>query len=552
MDKRLIQAPPLPGNWDKLRAGFDWPQLDHFNMAEAVVGDWARAEPERKALIQPRASGEARHYTYGEIWRMTGKLANLFVASGLTQGDRVAILLGQGAETLVAHMATYRVGAIAVPLFTLFGESALQYRLENSGARILITDHENLPKVAAIRGELPALTHVFSIDGDDNSASGYGSGNESGNENGARDFWAAMVSSRSAFETALTKPETPALLVYTSGTTGPPKGALHGHQVVLGHLPGVETHHEFMPQPDDCAWTPADWAWMGGLANILLPALYLGVPVVAHRAAKFDPDEAYALIKTHKIRNVFFPPTALKLLRQAPVPKGLNLRSVASGGEALGADLLDWAQDAFGVTVNEFYGSTECNLVLGNCAKIMEVRAGSTGKPIPGKHVAVINADGQPVATGETGEIAVKRGDPAMFLEYWQDPIKTAEKFTGDWMRMGDEGMIDEDGYFFFAARTDDVITSAGYRIGPSEIEDCLSADENVTMAAAIGVPDALKGEVVKAFVVLRDGAALDETGLIARVRARLSPHVAPRSIEAVAALPLTATGKIMRRALKE
>jgi len=301
-------------------------------------------------------------------------------------------------------------------------------------------------------------------------------------------------------------------------------------------------------------WTPADWAWMGGLMDALLPALYHGVPVVAHRLTKFEPEAAYDLMITHNVRNVFMPPTALKFLRQMDPPKALKLRSIASGGEALGAELLDWGRDKLGLTINEFYGSTECNLVLGNSAGVMEPKPGSTGCAVPGKEVAVIDKEGEPVASGETGEIAVKRGDPAMFLEYWGRPEKTAEKFTGDWLRMGDEGHMDADGYVFFSSRTDDVITSSGYRIGPAEIEDCLCGHEAVAMAAAIGVPDEERGEVVKAFVVLAKGfemADLEEE-LIARVRDRISPHVAPKSISEIEALPVTATGKIMRRDLKE
>lgn len=535
MDKRTIRAGK---SWEAMRASFRWPTFETFNMAQAVIGDWAAHDPTRPAIIQPRDTGAVRTYSYGDIWRHSAKLANIFAEGGLGFGDRVAILLGQGAEALVTHMATYRSGGIVVPLFTLFGEEALSYRLVHSGAKVVVTDHANLPKILAIRDDLPNLQHIFSIDGEA--------------EGGVRDFWAAMLSARVGFETADTTPDTPALLVYTSGTTGPPKGALHGHRVVLGHLPGVETHHDFFPATGDCAWTPADWAWMGGLADILLPSLYLGVPVVAHRAAKFDPDQCFDLIRDNNIRNVFFPPTALKVLRAANVPSDLNLRSVASGGEALGAELLDWGKSAFGLNINEFYGSTECNLVLGNCASCFDPRPGSTGKPTPGKDVAVIDADGNELPVGEVGDIAVKRGDPAMFLEYWQNPERTTAKFTGDWLRLGDEGAVDEDGYFHFSARSDDVIMSAGYRIGPSEIEDCLTSHNDVTMAAAIGMPDAVKGEVVKAFVVLREGATLDAAALSKQVRDRLSPHVAPKEIEAIDALPMTATGKIMRRELKD
>jgi acetyl-CoA synthetase len=327
---------------------------------------------------------------------------------------------------------------------------------------------------------------------------------------------------------------------------------LLGHRVVIGHLPGIALTHNFLGQKGDCLWTPADWAWMGGLCNVLLPGLYLGVPVVAHRAAKFDPEGAVALMAAMDVRNTFLPPTALKLMRQAGVGQVPGLRSVTSGGEALGAEMLEWGRGAFGQTVNEFYGQTECNVVLGNCAEVMDVRPGSAGRAIPGHDVAILDAEGRIAGTGETGEIAVRRPDPVMFLGYWNNPARTEEKFSGNWMRTGDEAMMDGDGYVFFSSRTDDVITSSGYRIGPSEIEDCLTGHPDVALAAVVGVPDPIRTEVVKAFVVLagdvvREGLAEE---LIARVRARISPHVAPREVVFVDSQPMTATRKIQRRDL--
>ena len=532
---RLIAG---PADWETLRRDFTWPDFDHFNIAEAVCDKWADACPERIALIHPRDGMDAKHYSFGELSRLSGKFASVLKHGGFARGDRLAVLLGQVPETLLAHLSTYKLGGIVVPLFTLFGEDGLKIRLKDSGAKVVVTDRANLPKILNIAPDLPDLEDVFCVDGSD----------------GVRDFWGAVLAARNDAEPVETKPDTPALLVYTSGTTGPPKGALHGHRVLLGHLPGVETHHDFFPQDNDLMWTPADWAWMGGLMDALMPSLYYGVPVLAHRLAKFEPKAAYDLMIEYGVRNVFMPPTALKFLRQMEPPSGLNLRTVASGGEALGAELLEWGRASLGLTINEFYGSTECNLVLGNSSGVLEPKPGSTGRAVPGKDVAVIDAAGDVLPAGETGEIAVKRGDPAMFLEYWGRPNKTAEKFAGDWLRMGDEGYMDEEGYVFFTARTDDVITSAGYRIGPAEIENCLSGHEAVAMAAAIGVPDAERGEVVKAFVVMSGGFTLDglEEELIARVRDRVSPHVAPKSIVAIEALPVTATGKIMRRELKE
>ena len=531
-----------PANWDAMRAEFQWPDLAQFNIARAICDDWAAAEPDRTALIHPQANGDARPYSFRELSRLSNKFANVLTAAGAKDGARVAILLPQAPETLLVHLATYKTGGIVVPLFTLFGEDGLRYRLENSGAEVVVTDAANLPKIDAIRADLPELAHVFCIDDAARDTPG----------RVVRDFWAAVFSARDGYSCAETGPDDPALLVYTSGTTGPPKGALHGHRVLLGHMPGFETHHDFAPQTGDVAWTPADWAWMGGLADILLPSLYLGIPVVASRMAKFDPDEAYDLMVRHGVRNAFLPPTALKYMRAATVPEALSLRTVASGGEPLGAELYGWGQAAFGLSINEFYGSTECNLVLGNSATVLTPRPGSTGKPVPGKEVAIIDSAGNPLPPGASGELAVRRGDPAMFLEYWREPAKTADKFTGDWMRMGDEGHMDDEGYFHFASRTDDIITSAGYRIGPAEIEDCLTGHPDVALAAAIGVPDPDKGEVVKAFVVMKSGATLDAATLIERVKTRLSPHVAPRAIEAIETMPVTATGKIMRRELKE
>lgn len=537
-----IPGRPLvqPGaDWSTLCAEFRWPRPRRFNIAEAACDAWARTEPERLALRYLRPDGAVRDWRYGELARASRRLANAFAARGIGPGDRIALLLPQTPEAVLTHLAAYRLQAIVVPLFTLFGEDALAFRLADSGAKTLVTDGANLAKVIAIRDRLADLIAVYSIDT---------------REAGVHGFWQELGKAADAHALPATRPETPAFLSYTSGTTGPPKGALHAHRVLLGHLPGVELMHDFLGQEADCIWTPADWAWMGGLANVLLPALYHGVPVIAHRMAKFDPDRATALMRDLRVRNVFLPPTALKLMRQAGVRSVPHLRSVASGGEALGAELLDWGNGVFGRQINEFYGQTECNLVLSNAASVMEVRPGSAGRAVPGHHVAILDADGRMQAPGKPGEIAIRSPDPVMFLGYWNAPDRTAARFTGRWLRTGDEAVMDGDGYVFFSARSDDVITSSGYRIGPSEIEDCLGAHEAVAMAAVVGVPDPIRTEAVKAFVVLRPGADADGLAdvLIARVRSRISPHVAPRSVEFVAALPMTATGKIERRKLRE
>ena len=519
-------------SWEAVRAAFRWRLPARYNIAEHACERHAASG--RPALVCPDpAGGEPRLWSFRELSRLSNRLANALAAAGIGRGDRVAVLLGQGVETGLAHLAAYKLGAVALPLFTLFGEEALAYRLGHSGAKALITDAEGRQKVAAL--DLPALSLVV-----------------------AEDFWGLVERASDRFEAAATGPDDPALLIYTSGTTGPPKGALHGHRVLPGHLPGVALPQEFFPQPGDLFWTPADWAWAGGLLDVLLPAWAAGVPVLASRPGKFDPEEAFALIARCGVRNAFLPPTALKMMRQAPPAAqrapGLAMRSIGSGGESLGAELLDWGRDVFGLTINEFYGQTECNLVVGNCASLFPVRPGWLGRAIPGHEVAVLDGGGNRLPPGEAGEIAVRRPDPVMFLGYWRDEEATAAKFNGDWLLTGDLGVQDEDGAFRFVGREDDVISSAGYRIGPGEIEECLMGHPAVAMAAAVGAPDPVRGEIVKAFVVLRAGEAPTgrlDAALRAHVRDRLSAHEYPRAVEFVPALPMTATGKVRRRDLR-
>jgi len=530
--------------WEALRAGFRWRIPERLNLSEALVGAWARAEPERTALEFLRPDGEVRRWTYGDLERASARFASALEARGLARGERVGLLLPQTPEALIAHLACWRLGAVTVPLFTLFGEDALRYRLADSGARMVVTDAANLPKLLAVRDDLGELSTIWSTDRPTDGAWG---------------FWQELAKASGDATRVDTGAEDPAFISYTSGTTGPPKGALHAHRILYGHLPGFETHHEFAPRRGDKVWTPADWAWLGGLANAMMPALALGIPLVAHRMAKFEPERAWDLMRRLEVRNVFFPPTALKLLRRDALPKSPpRLRTIGAAGEALGESLLDWGLSAFGVTINEFYGQTECNMVLGNCAALFPPVPGSTGRATPGHDVAILGADGSVLPDGELGEIAVASPDPSMFLEYWNLPERTAEKFVVGadrrrWMRTGDEGRRDDAGNFHFSSRADDVITSSGYRIGPTEIEDCLAGHPSVAMAAVVGLPDPVRTEAVTAYVVLAPGGQTEglEAALTERVRARVSAHAAPRAVHVLDALPMTATGKIMRREVK-
>jgi acetyl-CoA synthetase len=532
----------VASDYESAYAGFRWGVPVRYNIGVDVCDRHAERAPDAVALIFEDETGRIERYSFRDVKRHSNRLANALRAHGVGVGDRFGILLPQSPQTAIAHIAAYKAGIIAVPLFVLFGEDALEFRLRDSGAKALITDGANLPKIARIRERLPDLQSIVVVGGDGVDLT--------------IDYSTATNKASDVFSPHPTRADDPALIIYTSGTTGQPKGALHAQRVLLGHLPGVEFPHEFFPQPGDLYWTPADWAWIGGLLDVLLPAWHHGVTVLAHRFPKFDPAAAFALMQRHSVRNVFLPPTALKMMRQAGAPArhGVKLRSIISGGETLGAPLLEWGRETFGVTINEIYGQTECNLMVANCAGIMPVKPGSMGRAVPGHMVAVIDEIGKRVSSGTIGQIAFRRPDPVMFLEYWNNPKATAAKFCGDWLTSGDMGAQDDDGYFWYQARADDVITSGGYRIGPGEIEDCLLKHPAVGMAAAVGVPDAVRTEAVKAFIVLKPGFEGDARlahEIQQHVKTRLAAHEYPREVEFVDSLPLTATGKVMRRELR-
>ena len=527
---------------EQIAAAFRWDLPVRYNIGVDVCDKWSH-EPARIALIHKPPVGENVEYTFVEIRRLSNEAANLMLSAGLTRGDRIAVLLPQMPETAIAHVAIYKIGAIAVPLFSLFGIEALEYRLADSGARAVVTDLAGAVKLRAIRDRLPALKIIYTVDGVCADTV---------------DFHEGLSRQSADFEPVETTADDPALIIYTSGTTGAPKGALHAHRVLLGHLPGVELSHDFAPQSGDRFWTPADWAWIGGLYDVLMPAWHHGLTVVSHRFAKFDPEAAFQLIDDCGVRNAFLPPTALKMMRSVDNPRArwrLDMRSIASGGESLGRELLHWGRQTFGLTINEFYGQTECNMVISSCGRVTAARPGRIGKAVPGHRVAIVDAAGRIVPAGVTGNIAVERPDPVMFLRYWNNEAGTAAKYVDNWLLTGDLGESDAEGYIRFVGRDDDVITSCGYRIGPGEVEDCLLGHPAVRLAAVIGVPDPLRTEIVKAFIVLHDGIDANETlvsELQNHVKSRLSAHEYPRRIEFVPSLPMTATGKIIRRELRD
>lgn len=522
-----------------------WSQVDFrsfaiptsFNLGVACVDD---QDPTATALIVVARDRTSIRYTFADVAEQANRLANALTELGVGRGDVVGLVKTASFETGVAIMALFRMGAIALPLSSLFGPDALSFRLRHGQAKVVISSADNCGKVMEALGpdgEVPVV--VVGAPGPEGTLS-----------------WAECTEAASPhFTPVVTAAEDPAFLIYTSGTTGDPKGALHAHRVVFGHITGFEAVYEFYPEVTDVVWSPADWAWIAGLMDILVPAWFYGLPVVVDADGAFDAARAVWLMREFRVSLTLLPATALRMLRASGLPGGgFAFRSVCSGGEALGADLLAWSQEFFGCLVNEGYGQTELNVCIGNVGSVYPVRPGSLGRALPGTVIAVLDDQGHPVV-GQEGEIAIDRHHPNTMIEYWRNPEATREKFHGDWLLTGDLGTQDSDGYIWFHSRKDDVIKSAGYRIGPGEIENSLGSHPAVAMAAVIGVPDERRGQVPKAFVVLRPGheageALADE--LRQHVRSRLAPHEVPREIAFLDDLPKTTTGKIMRRALRD
>jgi acetyl-CoA synthetase len=532
-----------------IHAAHRWDVPAGFNIAAACCGRWA-ADRARFALYWEDEGGATAAYTFWDLQQQANRLSNALTALGVGRGDRVALVLPQRPETVVAHLATYQLGAVAVPLSFLFGPEALEFRLENSATKVAFVDPQSLPNLLPVRDRCAGVAHVVGVAG--------------AREAGITPYESLIAAASRNFTPVATRADDPALLIYTSGTTGPPKGALMPHRCLIGNLPGFVHSHDGYPREGDLFWSPADWAWTGGLMDALLPTLHFGQPIVGYRG-RFDPERAFALIEKYGIRNAFLFPTALKLMMKAfarPAERfDLRLRSIMSAGEAVGTAVFDWAREALGVTINEMFGQTEMNYIVGNSHTLWPAKPGSMGRPYPGHRIALLDDAGNAVPEGEIGEVAVHRiapdgtPDPVFFLEYEGNPEGTARKYTGDWCRTGDLAKADADGYLWYQGRADDMFESAGYRIGPSEIENCLVRHPAVANAAVVPSPDEMRGNVVKAFVVLAAGFTASpslEEALQQHVRQYLAPYEYPKEFEFIDALPMTTTGKVQRRVLRE
>ena len=549
----------MEDGYAELHDGFRWHVPEQFNIAEACCTRWARDTPDAVAIRHEHEDGTRKTVTYRALDRDAARLAAALRKLGVASGDRVAIVMPQRIETAVAHIAIHRLGAVAMPLSMLFGPEALEYRINDSGARLAIVDESAIDNVLAARPLCAGLAAIVAVGG----AEGRGD----------VDWRALLAAERGAVAAEITRADDPAVLIYTSGTTGPPKGALLAHRCLIGNLPGFVASQNWFgfshetPRSDAVFWSPADWAWTGGLMDALLPTLYFGREIVAYQG-RFSPETAFEILERDGVTHTFLFPTALKAMMKAvPAPRDryrLRLEAIMSAGEAVGDAVFAWCRDALGVPVNEMFGQTEMNYIVGNSFALWPARPGSMGRPYPGHRVAVIDDAGVECPRGTPGDVALHRldvhgdPDPVFFVGYWNNDTATAAKFTGDlsnsWCRTGDMAVMDADGYLWYHGRSDDVFKAAGYRIGPSEIENCLVKHPAVANAAVVPKPDAQRGAVVKAYIVLAPGfegspQLVDE--LQQHVRGRLAPYEYPKEIEFIDALPMTTTGKVQRRVLR-
>ncbi len=568
----------LPPGYRSLQAGFRWQVPEQFNIAQVCSQRWAlQDDAAQRMAIRIYADGAAQGaHSYAQLQDQANRLSNVLVALGVRRGDRVAIVMPQRFETAVAYMAVLQMGAVAMPLSMLFGPEALGYRLQNSEAVLALADASALPGLHLVRGECPLLRQLIGV-GSTDATRGVAEVN----------YVDALARASSQFVPVATAVADPAILIYTSGTTGNPKGALLPHRALIGNLSGFVCSQNWFGfdgrgNADSKAvfWSPADWAWTGGLMDALLPTLYFGCTIVAH-AGRFDPQGALALMGQCGVTHTFLFPTAIKAMMKAcpgtprksvQVQYGLKLQALMSAGEAMGDAVFAYCEQQMGVVPNEMFGQTEINYIVGNCALHWKPKPGSMGMGYPGHRVVVIDEEGTECPTGVAGDVALHRldihgdPDPIFFLGYWRNAAATQDKFTGDWCRTGDLAVRDAEGYLWYQGRSDDIFKSAGYRIGPGEIENCLVKHPAVANAAVVPKPDPQRGAVVKAYVVLapdvlaacgnstRARAALHAQltqDLQTHVKGMLAPYEYPKEIEFVEALPMTTTGKVQRRVLR-
>lgn len=533
-------------SYDHLRDAFEWDIPQEYNIATYICDRWARDD--RIALLVEDAGGNERTYTFLELYETANQLANYLVDLGVDRGDRVGVYMGQRPETILSHIAIWKLGAVSVPLSTSFGPDGLHYRLSDCRATVCIVDRKNVENLRSVKPRLSSLDTLILV-------------NEDGQ--GREQSWTRLEDYSDQFETVRTQNTDDATIVYTSGTTGAPKGVLHAHQIAVGNLPSFLLFYANAElNGGDVFWAQAEWSWIASLFGLVIPALHYGTPVLAHDGERFTPDRAFELIETYGVTNYHTPPTALRAMRESEVAHEYDfdsIRVIATGGEEIGDALIDWVSTTFNAPVNQGYGQTEAPLPVVNCTALMDRRNGATGRASLGHEVTIVDTENEKleeVNPGEIGEIALQyEGTPTYFKEYWNAPAETGRKVRQGWLLTGDLGKRDQEGYFYFVSRKDDIIISSGYRIGPSEIEASLTKHQAVAEAGVIGIPDEIRGEVPKAYVVVTDGCTKTEElaeELMQYVKSKLARYAYPREVEFLPELPKTSTGKIRRASLRE
>jgi acetyl-CoA synthetase len=526
------------GTYEEMCAQHRWAVPERYNIAGDVCDKHPR---DRLAMIWEDWRGNERKVSFGELQDLSCKFANVLEANGIERGDRVATLLPSLPETAAVFLGTYRHGAILLSMSVLYGDDGIEHRLTDSGARVLVTD-------AANRARIPdgLVEQVFVLDSDDAGGAP---------RPGDVDLMDALSKASDSYDTVDTSADDPAQLYYSSGTTGKAKGILHAHRYLLAHEE-FEWCHDV--REGELFHGSGEWAWAAGICPLLGPWRYGAVQFVYAREGGFDPEEQLKQLSKHGVQNMFTTPTALRAMTavtDAGKRYPQQLRITCSAGEPLNPEVIRWFREQFGITVLDFYGLTESYPLCGNFPTV-EVREGSMGKPVPGWDVQVLDEDERPLPPGERGEICLRaRSNPHYPLGYWNRPDDSEETFGGDWFHTKDAAQTDEDGYFWYAGRADDVIISAGYRIGPFEVESACVEHPAVLEAAAVASPDAKRGDIVKAFIVLAEGhEASDETAKAIKVfvREHHSAYAYPREVEFVDDLPKTLTGKIRRVELRE
>ena len=580
-------AHPASDHYDSLYRHFRWQVPEFFNMADVCCRRWAQLPGATKKIaacahsVGLYSQNSSETLSYQQLFKQACQLSHVLTRLGVQRGDRVAIVMPQRFETAVAYMAVLQMGAVAVPLSMLFGPDALEYRLQDSEAVVAICDESSIDNILSVRTQCPALRTLVGV------------GDATSDTEVDYSFECALMPTD--FVAAQTKADEGAVLIYTSGTTGPPKGALIPHRALIGNLTGFVASQNWFgfdaiknKKSKAVFWSPADWAWTGGLMDALLPTLYFGRTIIAYNG-RFSPDVAFDILQKHQVTHTFLFPTALKAMMKAyPHPRQkfkLHLQACMSAGEAVGDAVFAYCQGELGVTVNEMFGQTEINYIVGNCAPTLGTgvalgwpsKPNSMGRAYPGHRVAVIDDAGKECPVGVAGDVALNRfdihghPDPVFFLGYWKNASATQKKYTGDWCRTGDLATQDADGYLWYQGRADDVFKAAGYRIGPSEVENCLVKHPAVANAAVVPKPDKERGALVKAYIVLAPEfiAARAHPRLLSsqnalqkydaeliqsiqtHVKGKLAPYEYPKEIEFIDALPMTTTGKVQRRVLR-